>query len=453
MTITDTSVSTARAPFAETAAWLDGLPADTARALVALGELLVGLADTEPLNETAHLFTCRALGTVRAGEIVDEERGLTTVGALTTGLALAEWIAEHSAAVGPGEQDLPPTYTQSVVGDTTYHHPCCLRAAFPAGTLLSDAPCVVHIDLRGHYGGPPEVAVWVNREHQDAARAVLGRLAARANELNPYRGRACRATYSHGLQLSAITLPVGLTRDTVVVGEQVWREIDLGVAAVRDRHELLNAHGLGARRGVLLVGPPGTGKSAVSAAIAREVVGDFTVIYVEARAGAQLLTAVVTEAQHLGGPVLLILEDVDLWCSDRATGNSAGLSELLQAMDIQPEARILTLASTNDAATLDRAAIRTGRFDSIVEVRYPGRAEAARILTAMVRGLPGGPDVDTAAVAAALPPQTSGSDLREIVRRAVLTGESGGALTTASLLAEIGTGRYRAELPGAGTYL
>ncbi|WP_231111732.1 hypothetical protein [Mycobacterium avium] len=58
--------------------------------------------------------------------------------------------------------------------------------------------------------------------------------------------------------------------------------------------------------------------------MAKEVVGEFTVIYVEAKAGVQLLTAVVEEAQQLGGPVLLILEDVDLWCRDRASGPGAG---------------------------------------------------------------------------------------------------------------------------------
>ncbi len=147
----------------------------------------------------------------------------------------------------------------------------------------------------------------------------------------------------------------------MVVDENVWYEIDLGLVAVRDRHELLNGHGLGSRRGVLLVVPPGTGKSAVSAAVAAEVVGVFTVIYVEARAGEHLLTAVAEEAQQLGGPVLLVLEDVDLWVRDRQGRGGSGLSELLQAMDIAAEARILTLASTNDSATLDRAAIRTGR--------------------------------------------------------------------------------------------
>ena len=157
-------------------------------------------------------------------------------------------------------------------------------------------------------------------------------------------------------------------------------------------------------------------------------------------------------ARCLGGPVLLILEDVDLWCGDRNSGAS-GLSELLQAMDIAADARILSLASTNDASTLDKAAIRTGRFDSIVEVRCPNKADAARILTALVDGLPGGISVDTDAVVAALPEHTTGSDLREIVRRAVLNADDTGQVTSDALLAEVGSGRYRPVAPEVGMYL
>lgn len=185
--------------------------------------------------------------------------------------------------------------------------------------------------------------------------------------------------------------------------------------------------------------------------MASEVVGDFTVIYIEAKAGAELLTAVVEEAQRLDGPVLLVLEDVDLWCRDRSTGDG-GLSELLQAMDIEPNARILTLASTNDAATLDKAAIRTGRFDSIVEVGYPNSTQAARILSVLINEIPGGQTIDIATVVAALPENTSGSDLREVVRRAVLAPGDEGSISTATLLSEVGTGRYRAQL-SSGMYL
>lgn len=438
-----------RQPIDDVGAFLDTLPEHAREGLRALGELLVGVTRRPLRAETADRFTARVLGVTNAAQLIDEERELDPVSRLTTAVALAEWITAHVNVieVGPGEYALPPAWTQTEIGGRTYRHPQCLRVHFPAGTVLADTGCVIAIDARRAAVGSPQLSAYLTPDHQDGARLALDRLVERATDLNPYRGRALRATYTGGLHLAVIDLPVTLTRDTVIIDDEVWREIDLGLAAVRDRHDLLNTHGLGARRGVLLCGPPGTGKSAVSAVIAAEVVGLFTVIYVEAKAGEHLLTAVVEEAQRLGGPVLLVLEDVDLWCQSRHSGYGGGLSELLAAMDIAAEARILTLASTNDAATLDEAAIRTGRFDAIVGVGYPTRTDAARILTALITGLPGADTVDTLAVADAVPEQTSGSDLREIVRRAVLSADDTGRLTTAALLAEVGSGRYRVTIP------
>jgi hypothetical protein len=441
-----------RRPITDVKAWLDDLDADMRATLRALGELLVGVGEQEH-SETDDRFTTRTLGVTDCGHLIDEERPLNPVSRLTIALALAEWISEHAGVceIGPGEFTQPPRWTQTEIGGRHYRHPLCLRAFFPAGSLHPDAGCVIAIHAQQDALRAPGISAFVTPEHQYQARQVLDRLADRANQLNPYRGHAVRATDDQGLRLALIDLPRTANRTNIIVSEQVWVEVDLAITAVRDRHQMLNAHGLGARRGILLCGPPGTGKSASSAVLANELVGEFTVIYLEAPAGVRLLTAVVDEAQRLGGPVLLILEDIDLWSSHRRIGGGGGLSELLQAIDIRPDARILTVASTNDAASLDNAAIRTGRFDSIVEVSYPSRDDAARILAALVHDIPGSDTVDIAALAAALPGQTSGSDLREIVRRAVLVAHNG-QLSTATLLAEIGAGRYRAQ-PPTGQYL
>ncbi|OBK72363.1 AAA family ATPase [Mycobacteroides abscessus] len=420
------------------------------RALRALGELLLGVTAAETRTESAERFTLRHLGVTSSAELIDEDVSLTAVTRVTAALALAELIAEHSAETGPGDHNASPSYTQAELAPgETWRHPQALRAGFPAGTLAA-VPLVIRIETRSDSFHDAVLTVYATRAHQLEAQAVLDQLMARAGELNPFRGRAVRATFGRGISFQVIDLPP-LTRESIVVPTAVWAEVDLGIAAVRDQHELLNQHRLGCRRGVLLVGPPGTGKSAVSAVVARELLASgFTVIYVEAKAGQHLLTAVIEEAQRLGGPILLVLEDVDLYVRNRSGGDGgAGLSELLQAMDIDPDARILTLASTNDATTLDAAAVRTGRFDSIVTVPYPDRDAAAAILAALCDGIPG--VVDAATVAARLPEKTSGSDLREMVRRAVLSGD--GQVSTAALLAEIGSGRYRATVPGPGQYL
>lgn len=430
--------------------WFDGIDPPARSALRALGALLSG-AELTTGTESADRFAARCLEVRDCGQLVEEERDLSPVGRLTFPLALAEWIEQHpQCEIGPGEYTNSPTWTQTEIGGHQYRHPMCLRVFFPAGSLLEATGCVLHIESRSGALHSAGVSAFVAPQDQAVARAVLDKLSARASQLNPFRGKVVRAEYDSGLRLAAMDLPAAVTRANVVVPPQVWDEVDLGVVSVRDRFTLLNAHGLGSRRGVLLCGPPGTGKSAVCAALASEVAGEFTVIYVDAKVGARLLTDVVQEAQRLGGPVLLVLEDIDLWCQSRSA-SGAGLSELLQAMDIEPDAQILTLASTNDAATLDKAAIRTGRFDSVVEVGYPSLADAATILSTFVRDLPGGDGVDAAMVAAALPERTSGSDLREIVRRAVLAAPAVG-VTTQALLAEVNSRRYQGQAP-AGMYL
>lgn len=430
--------------------WFAGIDPPARAALRALGELLSGAA-VAPGSESADQFAARCLGVRDCGQLVEEERDLSPVGRLTFPLALAEWIERYpQCQIGPGEYTKSPMWTQTEIGGAQYRHPMCLRVYFPAGSLLDATGCVLHVECRDTVLHSAVVSAFVAPQDQGLARAVLDRLSAQAGTLNPYRGKVVRAVADGGLRLQVMELPASVARGNVVVPPQVWAEVDLGVVSVRDRFALLNDHGLGSRRGVLLCGPPGTGKSAVCAALAREVAGAFTVIYVDAKAGARLLTDVVQEAQRLGGPVLLVLEDIDLWCQDRRA-SAGGLSELLQAMDIEPDAQILTLASTNDAETLDKAAIRTGRFDSVVEVGYPSPADAARILSTFVKDLPGGAGVDTSAVAALLPQRTSGSDLREIVRRAVLAGAEAG-VTTEALLAEVDSRRYQGQAP-EGLYL
>ena len=439
-------------PITDPAAWIEALGSVDRTVLTTLGELFLGVTAVEPAELSAVAFTRLGLGGRGWAEQVSESHGLHGAARLTVPVAVAELITEHDPELGPYENTTPPSWTVTEIAEQSYRHPRHLRAAFPAGTL-APVPLVLQVTCERAYSDDPHVTIHARREDQEDARSVLAAILERAEQHNPYRGRVIRAMLvMGGLALEVITLPDTLSRETVVVDGSVWREIDLGIASVTTQREMLTSLGLGSRRGVLLVGPPGTGKSAVSAAVANEVVGDFTVVYVEAKAGGQLLTAVVEEAQRLGGPCLLVLEDLDLWCRQRSSGDS-GLSELLQAMDIQSEAPILTLASTNDAGTLDKAAIRTGRFDSVVTVGYPDRDAAAAILATLTAGIPGGGDsIDVDTVASRLPAQTSGSDLREIVRRAVLSG--GGSVSTAALLAEVGSGRYLATVPGGnGQYL
>ncbi|MDB2205110.1 ATP-binding protein, partial [Mycobacteroides abscessus subsp. abscessus] len=200
----------------------------------------------------------------------------------------------------------------------------------------------------------------------------------------------------------------------------------------------------GGRRGVLLAGPPGVGKTAIASVVAAEMVGPFTVVCCDVSA-AGALRQVFDECVELG-PSLVVIEDVDLIVTRRGRSDYL-LSEFLAALDSHADAALLVIATTNDVTTLDVAAVRAARFDSIIEVPYPNSSVAQQIISVLINGVPGGADIDCAAVARALPRETSGADIREIVRRAVLQEEP---LSTETLLAQISAGRYKPILPASG---
>ena len=131
-------------------------------------------------------------------------------------------------------------------------------------------------------------------------------------------------------------------------------------------------------------------------------------------------------------------------------GAPSVLSEFLAVMDAHPMAPLLTFASTNDVRALDAAAIRTARFDSIIEIGYPDREAAAKILSRYLQGVPGADGIEIHSVAEHFAPDMSGADIREVVRRTVLAGS--GSVTTGDLIATVKTGRFKAQLP-EGNYL
>jgi transitional endoplasmic reticulum ATPase len=172
---------------------------------------------------------------------------------------------------------------------------------------------------------------------------------------------------------------------------------------------------------------------------------------VDARAGQSALSALYKQARGLG-PAVIVIEDIDLIVDSRRNryGARSVLSEFLAAMDADPMAPLLTLASTNDVSTLDAAAIRSARFDSIIEIGYPSRAAASRILSRYLADVPGADDVEPDLVAAQFAADMSGADIREVVRRTVLSGS--GAVCTAALIETLKSGRFSPQLP-EGNYL
>ncbi|HEX7689858.1 MAG TPA: ATP-dependent zinc metalloprotease FtsH [Burkholderiaceae bacterium] len=192
---------------------------------------------------------------------------------------------------------------------------------------------------------------------------------------------------------------------------------------------------LGARvpRGVLLVGPPGTGKTMLAKAVAGEAGVPFFSIsgseFVEmfVGVGAARVRDLFRQARERA-PAIVFIDELD--ALGRARGIVSGfggndekeqtLNQLLAEMDgFDTSAGVVMLAATNRPEVLDPALLRAGRFDRQVLVDRPDRAGRLAILRVHVRKIRISPELALDDIAG-LTVGFSGADLANLVNEAAL---------------------------------
>lgn len=195
---------------------------------------------------------------------------------------------------------------------------------------------------------------------------------------------------------------------------------------------------LGARmpRGVLLYGPPGTGKTLLARALAGEAGvpffalsgSDFVQMY--AGVGASRVRELFAKARAAGKCVIFI-DEIDALGRRRDDSASDERDQTLNALlsemsGFRPAQGTLVLAATNRIDTLDPALTRPGRFDRLIEVGLPGRAERKQILALHVKDKPVSDTVDLTELAARTA-AFSGASLEALVNEAaILAANRGG---------------------------
>ncbi|MCQ4334003.1 proteasome-activating nucleotidase [Natronomonas sp. F2-12] len=165
--------------------------------------------------------------------------------------------------------------------------------------------------------------------------------------------------------------------------------------------------------GVLLYGPPGTGKTMLAKAVANRT--DATFIKM---AGSELVQKFIGEGARLvrdlfemaeeREPAIIFIDEIDAIASKRTESKTSGdaevqrtMMQLLSEMDgFDQRGDISIIAATNRFDMLDRAILRPGRFDRLIEVPEPDAEGREQILKIHTRGMMLASEIDLASIAA-----------------------------------------------------
>src|SRR5690606_24489058 len=222
-----------------------------------------------------------------------------------------------------------------------------------------------------------------------------------------------------------------ITFDDVAGYEEVKEELQEIVDFLKHPKRYLE---LGARipKGVLLFGPPGTGKTYLARAVAGEAGvpfyfisgSDFVEMFVGV--GASRVRDLFEQAKR-NAPAIVFIDEIDAVGRQRGAGYGGGhdereqtLNQLLVEMDgFGVNEGIIVIAATNRPDVLDPALLRPGRFDRQVVIDRPDVGAREAILRVHARNKPIAEDVDLAVLARRTPGFT-GADLENTINEAAL---------------------------------
>ena len=241
---------------------------------------------------------------------------------------------------------------------------------------------------------------------------------------------------THDTTLKILTEPAAETKGVPRITYEDLGGLEEEIQRIREMVELPMRHpeifqtlGIDPPKGVLLLGPPGCGKTLLARAVANESDANFFSIN-----GPEIISKFYGESEaklreifqqaHKSAPSIILIDELDSIAPKReeVTGEveKRVVAQLLSLMDgLTGRGNVIVIGATNRPNALDPALRRPGRFDREIEIGTPDKRGRHEILLIHSRGMPLARDVDLKVLAERTHGYT-GADLAALCREAAM---------------------------------